>query len=269
MRTFLERKICMIIYGGKSDVGYNREINEDFIHCREIDKNNNILFAVIADGAGTMSSKFQSAPLAALQIESAIERIYETDPDALFDYPSTFLTEAVISAGKTIGTFRVVDEERYAGFATSISCVLILGKRMIIAHSGNTRINLFRYIPKSEQYNCLQLTKDDTKGMELVEQGKLTFAEYHLSAERLQVTGGLGLSSVPKVQTREMELKDNDFILMTTDGIHNAIRPDVFFEIIKRSVNCEETATTLVEAAKIEKYEDNMSALLLWNKGDM
>lgn len=253
----------MILYSGISDVGYNRELNEDFIHIKEIDVSKNIYFAVIADGAGTVSTKFQSASIAALQIEEVIERVYSTTPDALYEYPQAILSEAMHSAGRTLGLFRVIDEEKYAGFASSVTCILIIGNKMTVAHSGNTRANLFRN--KNGNYNCLQLTKDQTKGMELVDEGKMTFNDYHLSAERLIITGGLGLSAEPVIQISNVTLKPNDFILLTTDGIHNAIRPDVFFEIIKRSANCDETVKTLVEAAKIEKYEDNMAAIILWN----
>lgn len=253
----------MILYAGISDVGYNREINEDFIHIKEIDSEKGIFFAIIADGAGTISNKFQAASIASLQIESVIERLCTSSPDILYEYPEAVLSEAFHSAGRTLGLFRVIDEEKYSGFAASVTCVFIVGNKLTVAHTGNTRANLFRY--KNGKYNCLQLTKDQTKGMELVDEGKMSFNDYHLSAERLIITGGLGLSAEPNIQTSSVTLKPNDFILLTTDGIHNAIRPDVFFEIIKRSVNCDETVKTFVEAAKLEKYEDNMAAIMLWN----
>lgn len=258
----------MLIYGGTSDFGCEREINEDFIHAKEIDKENDVLFAVVADGAGTVSTKFQSASIAALEIESVVDRVYSNNPDAILEHPETILSEAVISAGRTLGIFRVIDEEKYAGFAASVSCVLITGNKITIAHSGNTRVHLIRYNKKTDEYNCIHLTKDQTKGMELVDAGKLSFNDYHLSVERLLLTGGLGIAAEPNVQTFTTNIKDNDFILMTTDGIHNAIRADVFFEVIKRSSDCEEAVKALIEGAKLQKYEDNMSGLLIWKRGE-
>lgn len=256
----------MILYGGFNDIGYNREVNEDFIHVKELDTN--VMLAIIADGAGSISSKFQPASLAALHIENVIERVYKTVPDALEEYPDVFLKEAFCAAGRALGIFRVVDEEIYAGFGASVSCALIIKNKIIVAHTGNTRINLIRKSTKHDGFDCLQLTKDQTKGMELVDNKQMSFAEYHLSIERLQVTGGLGVAAVPDVQTFLTTLKDNDFVLMTTDGIHDAIRPEIFFEIIKSSGNCEDAVKALVNAAKMEKYEDNMAGILLWNKGD-
>jgi len=256
----------MILYGGVNDIGYNREINEDFIHVKEIDKN--IIFSIVADGAGSISSKFQPASLASLHIESIIERVYLNSSDALEEYPDIFLKEAFNAAGRALGIFRVVDEEKYAGFGASVSCALIINNKIIVAHTGNTRINLIRKSTKHDGFDCLQLTKDQTKGMELVDNKKMSFAEYHLSVERLQVTGGLGLAAVPDVQTFATTLKENDFVLLTTDGIHDAIRPEIFFEFIKNSSNCEDAVKALVNAAKMEKYEDNMAGILLWNKGD-
>lgn len=259
----------MIHCGGNSDLGYNREINEDFVHFKTIDENNDVYFAAVADGAGTISGKFQSSSIAVLQIEDAIQRVYSTTPDALLEYPGVFLSEFMVAASRSLGIFRVLDEEKYYGFAASLSCALIVKNKITIAHSGNTRVNLFRFNTRKNIFDCVQVTKDQTKGMELVNEGRLSFEEYHLSPDRLIVTGGLGLSSEPNIQVFATNLKNNDFVLFTTDGIHYAIRPDVIFEIIKRSANCEEATKTLIEAAKLEKYEDNMSALLIWNtEGD-
>lgn len=51
---------------------------------------------------------------------------------------------------------------------------------------------------------------------------------------------------------------------MTTDGIHYAIRPEALSDIVLQSGTCSDAAKSLIEAAKIEKYPDNMSALIAY-----
>jgi len=255
-----------ILYAGISDPGYNRTLNEDFVHVKEFDKN--VYFAVVADGAGSINSKFQPGALAGLQIEENLKRIHQENPDALNDYPEIFLREAMIAASYSLGTFRMVDEETYAGFAASVSCVLLDHSKVTLAHSGNTRINLMRLNKKTSNYDIVLLTKDHTKGIEKVDKGEITWEEYHLDPARLEITGGLGMMAQPNIQTFSTKLRNNDFLLLTSDGIHNALRPEHFFEILKRSNDCEETVKALIMGAKQEQYDDNMSAVLIWYSED-
>ena len=254
-----------IVYSGSSDVGYHRESNEDFVHMKEIDNKNNIYFGVVADGAGSKSARFQPATLASVHIERTLERIYKSDPKFFTDHTEIILRECLSSASAILNTFHAADEEHYAGFAASLTCVVIINTRLTFAHSGNTRLHLIRKNKKTETIDVKQLTEDQTEGMKLVKSGELTFEAYHLHPGRLVITGGLGMTEVPRVQTFTLTLRDNDFILITSDGIHDAIRPDNFGELLIRSETCDETVNSLITAAKGEKYEDNMTALLIWN----
>lgn len=263
-----------LYYAAASDIGFadvESHVNEDFVHVKEFETNEGVVtFGVVADGAGstTDGNRFQPAVLAAIQVEEAVERLCKNNVSEFLSCPQVFMQEAMVGASYTLGAFRMANEQRYSGFATSMSCVLIYenGTKFAFAHTGNTRINIIRANKKNDgAFDVRLLTKDQTKGWEEVEKKNLTFAEYHLHPSRLEVTGGLGLSVTPTIQTFSATLKENDFILMTSDGIHNAIRPDVMFELLKKCENCEEVVQSLIRSAKIEQYEDNMAAVLFWN----
>ena len=51
---------------------------------------------------------------------------------------------------------------------------------------------------------------------------------------------------------------------MTTDGIHYAIRPEALSDIVLQSGSCADAAKSLIEAAKLEKYADNMSVIVAY-----
>ena len=50
--------------------------------------------------------------------------------------------------------------------------------------------------------------------------------------DRLVLTSGLGILPEPKLQILDnLSIKKNDILLMTTDGIHYAIRPEALSDI--------------------------------------
>lgn len=253
----------MIAYSGRTDAGFQRETNEDFLMVKEY--GDDIVFAAIADGAGSVGTTFQPATIALMEVKSIIERLYHDREADLRANTELLLGEAVRTAGRVLGAFKTANEELYNGFAASASCCMVVGDTFYFAHTGNTRIHLIRKNAKTNEVVIKMLTKDQTEGQDLLDAGKCSFAEYHLMPERLMINGGLGVVADPIVQTFAMPLKENDILLLTTDGIHYAIRPDVIVEILKRSATLDESIESLILAAKTEEYADNMSALLLWH----
>ena len=79
------------------------------------------------------------------------------------------------------------------------------------------------------------------------------------------ITGGLGVVVDPIIQTYSGKIKDLDFLLMTTDGIHYAVRPEPMAELVIRSEKSEDAVNSLVTAAKSLQYNDNMSAIVVFN----
>ncbi len=252
------------LYGGYSDVGYKRELNEDFMNVTEL--GNDCLFAVIADGAGSKASSLQPAAIATREVDNVIKRVYAKDKEALLKYPTLFMYEAMLSANQTIGAFKLGNEELFAGFASSLTCCLLYDNdKMAFAHTGNTRLYLIRVNPKDNIPNIRQLTVDQTKAHKMLNEGAITLEEYHTHPDRLIITGGLGVVSEPLIQTFEAKIKPLDFLLMTTDGIHYAIKPEPLAEIVIRSETCDNAVKALIEGAMSLKYNDNMSAIVLFN----
>lgn len=250
------------LYAGECDPGFARKVNEDFMRVKELD---DIIIAIVADGAGSTGTTYQPASIAVLEIEDIITRLHSEHPDSFIENAEIYLAEAFRTAGRVLGAFQTANEELYNGFAASVACCIFTKDNLIFAHTGNTRINLIRRNRKSGEVQITLLTKDQTEGQRLLDEGKVTFEEYHLRPERLRITGGLGVVANPNVQTFTMPLRENDFILMTTDGVHCAVRPDAFLEIFKRCQTCQEGVQSVIMAAKELEYADNMTAFLLWN----
>ena len=253
------------IYGGSSDIGYKRDINEDYINIVELD--DETLFTIVADGSGSKCSAMQPASIVSSEMLQILRRVFAEDRDLFLANTGLFLREAMHTANRVLGAFKLGNEEMYAGFGASVTCcVSTTGGKFTLAHCGNTRLYLIRINPKDKVPTIKQITQDHTKARHLVDEGLLTLEHYHTHPDRLIITSSLGVTTDPVIQINSGKLKENDILLLTSDGIHYSIVPAAIMQLVVSSENCDGAVASLIEASKIQKYPDNMSAAVLWNR---
>lgn len=243
--------------GASSDIGVERESQEDFIQFKELD--NNTLLAVIADGTGSAKGFLQPAVITTMNIINEISYLYQKNKEMLLYYPDFFLEQAMHNANIVLGAYKMANEELFSGYATSITSVLFTGENKAhIAHVGNTRFYLMR------NSKIIQITKDQTHGQELLDNGEIDEQTYYVHPARLKITDGLGLTTEPQIVSMCINTMENDLFLMTTDGIHYAIKPSNMMELVFEGQDVVPACNNLINAAKnIVKYPDNMSAIVI------
>lgn len=243
------------------DIGYERENQEDFVEFKELDDKN--LLCVIADGTGSRKNYPQPAVIAVMDITDNLQNLFNNKKDVFLDDPSYFLKEAMLRANTVLGAFKMGNEEIYSGYAASVTCCLLTeNDKFYIAHAGNTRVYLLR------DGQIMQMTRDQTKAQDLVEDGKIDIETYHVHPDRLKMTSGIGVILDPEIQTFSSKMKDNDLIFLSSDGIHYAIQPEAIKQIILESQSADIATANLIDAAKnIIKYPDNMSAIIITKNG--
>lgn len=242
------------LYGANSDIGNSRKLQEDYIFCKEYGDD---LLTIVADGSGTQDDRLQPAVLCVNSIISSIDRAKESN---LFEQNiSYFIKNAMLEANNALGILKIANEEIYFGYAASCSLLYLTSDgKMYYAHAGNTRIYLMR------GGNLIQLTEDHTVAQEKLDDGKINNEQYYITTDRLSLTNGLGLSAEPVIYVNEGRIKDNDIILMTSDGVHYAIRPEFITSIVLESENPISAAENLVKSSKdIVQYPDNISAIVI------
>ena len=217
--------MALYFCGATSDIGVGRELQEDFVQLCELDDNN--LFCVIADGTGSMPQRPQPAAIVAMDIVENIKDTFEQQKDLLLSCPGFFIRKAMQDANRILGAFQMGNEELFSGYSASLTCCLFMeNKRITIGHAGNTRF----YLMRNAQLNLI--THDHTKAFQLLSEGKIDKETYYVHDDRLKLTSGLGKIIDPKIEIFNGQMKDTDIVLMTTDGIHYALRPDAMTEII-------------------------------------
>lgn len=251
-------------YGGTADCGYGREVNEDFFDFVVLSEN--VLFALVADGAGSKQNGLglQPAVVASSEITETIRRLYAYDPEMFLAHPTEMLLEAVNVANRVIGAFKVANDELYSGFGVCISCCLIYeNSKFCFVHCGNTRIHLLR-LQTDGSSRIIQLTQDHTKAAQMLQEGIIKGEEYYGHPARYVFTSGIGIVASPELQTYTGRLKKGDILLLTTDGIHYAIRPEAMGDIVLQAGNWSAATRALVDGAKMLKMEDNATAALVF-----
>ncbi len=247
------------LYGAHSDIGLERRLQEDYMMCKEYDNNNygKDLLAIIADGTGTADDRLQPAVLATNTIIESIDYVKNEAPNLFDTNPLFFLQKAMLEANSVIGALKIANEEFYSGYGASVSVLYLSDDKIFYAHAGNTRIYILR------QGTLHSMTTDHTLAQQKLENNDLSI-DYYLSSDRLKVTNGIGIVADPKIDVGKGKMKDNDIFILTTDGVHYAIRPEFFPQIILESPDTESAARSLVLGARDEvKYPDNMTAIVI------
>lgn len=248
--------------GGASDIGIDRERMEDYFTFTDL--GDYTTCAVIADGTGSLHENPQPAAIAANHVIDEIKRDYDSARDLLLQNPGFFLNSAFMNANDLLRAFKLGNEEKFSGYFSSMTAIFLdsyeergeVFTDMFYVHAGSTRLYLLRD-------GILDLiTRDDTEGMALVDKGDLDEESYYTSPECLMLTNWIGAPSVT-IQSGSISLYPGDLILMTTDGIHLALRPSAMTQMILESASPEEAAAMLVEGGKYLKYPDNMSAMVI------
>ena len=243
-----------------TDIGVEREKMEDYAAFVELDDEN--LFCIIADGTGSRDNCFQPAMMISTDIAAAVQSFFNDRKETFLNDPEYFIKRFMFDANRMIGAFHVANEELYSGYAASVTCCLFSfsdnTRMMYGASCGNTRL----YVIRNGKLN--RITNDDTVAYALFREGRIDSEAYHTDPKRLEMTSGIGLVSNPEIETFGGKLRPNDVVLMTTDGIHYALKPEPLAEILLKAGEPLASCQALISAAKdVVKYPDNMAAMII------
>ena len=257
----------MYIVNGSYEIGSGRTVNEDYVSVTEFD-NDNVL-TIIADGAGSQPSGLQPAVIAASEVIMHMRRQYARGVEYFHAHASEALTDAFLIANRVIGAFKTANEEYYSGVSCSMTaCLLMKDGEFTMTHIGNTRLYMFRQNPKTQEVVMRQITVDETLAKTNMGTNGMQKEEYYLSEDRLVLTNALGVVPEPAVHTSKSKIRENELILLTTDGVHYAVREEAIKEIVLTAGTPEAAVKGLLVAAGYTNYNDNYGAAVIYRAAD-
>jgi serine/threonine protein phosphatase PrpC len=229
-----------------TDVGRARSGNEDSYFCGRT------VFAV-ADGLGGHQGG-EVASAAAVEPLAALDGREFADPAEAAEA----LTAAIREANSAI-LDRAAGDPGLWGMGTTVTAAAQAGDRHLqLAHVGDSRAYLLR------DGSLEQLTTDHTVVAELVRRGRLTPAQAAIHPERSILTRAVGLDPRIPVDTPEpVELRDGDQVLLSSDGLTEAVDDDQIAELLSSQDNGNAACQALIDAANAAGGPDNITVVLL------
>jgi serine/threonine protein phosphatase PrpC len=212
-----------------------RAANEDFALAREEIRGGGECLAIIADGMGGAAGGRLAAEIA---VRGFVEA-YEAMPRTLgIDRAAA---RALAAMNRWIHAVASRDPA-HRGMATTLSALVLRGRRAHVVHVGDTRI----YRLREGHLACL------------------THDHVHAHPDlRHVLVRAVGLEESVRADYAQHELRPHDRFLLCTDGVHGVLDEPRLARFLGQRGAPEEAARALVEAALRAGGRDNATALVL------
>jgi protein phosphatase len=244
---------------GKTDVGLQRELNEDNFGIIEA-----LNLAVVCDGmgghaAGEIASKSAVDTIIRLHTDSRPPSGTETAFDLPGDFSSEgkFLTSTVRIANTRIHK-NAQSKVGLSGMGTTVVAAIFHHDRISICHVGDSRA----YRVKNGVLQ--QLTEDHSWVNELIAAGQLSRDEAREFPNRNVITRALGVREKVKVDLREEKVNQGDIFLLCSDGLVGCLPDEDILEIVTAGGDdLDKIADDLIAGANSGGGDDNITCALM------
>lgn len=242
---------------GKSDVGSVRKNNED-----NFGYDTRYGIFVVCDGmggqaAGEVASKMSvdavleyfrrdngNMPAGARRFEGVSER-------------ANALGNAILKANATVYKASRQGQSDHAGMGSTIASVLVRDNFLAVGHVGDSRVYLIR------NNQIQQLTNDHSLVMEQVRRGLMTLQEAERSEIQNIILRALGSEENVEPDLQDGICQPNDTLLLASDGLTKLVNDKRLLEIVQSAPSLARACEQLVDAAKKQGGDDNITCLLI------
>ncbi len=233
-----------------SDVGRNRETNEDSYCCEP-----RVGLYVVADGMGGHVAGEVASRLA---VETLLRTFRNGGP------PTGDPEEAAARMRRAVdeANDRILEQmETHAeqrGMGTTLVALLVSGSWAIIGHVGDSRAYLLR------DGELRRLTEDHSWVHEQVRAGLLSAGDAERHPLRNVVTRALGSRLRVSLDLCRERILPGDVFLLCSDGLNSMVHDEEIRELLRRYQDEPERACrALVEAANAHGGEDNTTVVVV------
>lgn len=237
------------------DIGLGRETNEDrFL----VDKQLNML--AVSDGmgghaAGEVAAK-RSLEIAAefMRSRGPIEKMARASPDGYFRVLQ--LAEDALEEASRRVYQQASAEAACAGMGATLTMLVVVDDKGIIAHVGDSRL----YLLRGQQLHLL--TNDHTVAEEMFQAGAISREQANRSPYANALTRAIGTQPAVQVETLLFDLLPSDICLLCSDGLSNYFSDPSEIVSILSDEDLESVADRLVEFAISHGGRDNITAVV-------
>lgn len=236
---------------GKTDTGLVRRSNQDdFAFGRFSDET---VWAVVCDGMGGANGGNIASSTAVKVISENITAGYSPDIDT--DGFKDLLLNSINAANKRVFDMARAEPSLF-GMGTTVVAGLVRKDKAYIVHAGDSRAYLL------SEGQIRQITRDHSIVQEMLECGKLTPDEAKIHPQKNIITRALGVEETLAIDYCTTDLKDNDYLLICTDGLSNHIETGKILETV---INCglDGSPEELIKLANDDGGSDNITVVVI------
>ena len=267
---------------GLTDVGQQRELNEDLFYYRVVQASDEgpLGLFVVADGmgghlAGEVASQWavqtlkrELAPLFRPQDPSVTRRLDAEALGAVGRAATVRLAEtdlarmlehAMERANQVLLGYAHKHPDEAGGMGSTLTLAVVEDDRLTVAHAGDSRAYLWR------DGGLRQLTEDHSVPGALLKQGRITPQEAHEHPHRHILYRCLGLKPNLEVDIYPAEeLHPGDTLLLCSDGLWDMVYPaERLSAFLASEAGTSFICRRLVDAANEAGGEDNITVVLV------
>ena len=210
---------------GNTHVGRVRSSNQDSYLC-----DNKRGLYIIADGMGGHAGGEVASSLAVQNIRSFLDAqlgaVLNTTTEDGVSPVTSIISDSINHASARIYD-RALEEPNLKGMGTTATVARAIGKSLVCAHVGDSRLYLIRcgYI--------YQITTDHSLVSEQLRAGVITKEEAENHHLRNVITRSVGYQEQEDVDSYVLELEPDDYIVMCSDGLHGRVSEEIICDYCK------------------------------------
>lgn len=231
----------------KTDVGRRRATNQDAFCCARLSDGTE--FMVLCDGMGGHRGGNVAAEIAVRGFREILATQLRANlrPKDL----KSILSGCIVRISNLIAdTAR--ENSDFAGMGSTVVLAVRCGKKLCIAHVGDSRAYLFR------SGKLQRLTKDHSLVQTLIDSGQITAEEGETHPHRNVITRVLGYAEDLLAEVSLSDVKAGDVFLLCSDGLTVTVRDEELEKILKENAP-ESLADLLVARALDAGGPDNVT----------
>ncbi len=147
-------------------------------------------------------------------------------------------------------------DSRYAGMGTTLTLLLVLGEKAIMAHVGDSRLYLYR------QGEIHLLSTDHTLANEMAREADAEESAWWKQRYSHVLTRTIGCHESVLVDTLLFDLLPDDVCLLCTDGLSNHVNAGELVQVFGQNP-LQEIPEMLIEMANSRGGQDNITAVVV------
>lgn len=231
-----------------TDIGMVREVNEDSVFVSNQPIGNLPNLFIVADGMGGHNAGDYASQMAVEVVKKTLAQSQETNPEIMIRQAITTANDFLLEKAR--------QDVRLKGMGTTVVVATVIEKTLYFANVGDSRLYLLNKEIK-------QLSKDHSLVQEMVRLGGINSEEAKHHPDKNIITRAVGAKEELKIDFFEYRLKQQDVVLMCTDGLSNMVEDEDIFRVVKSARDVVEATEQLIEKAKENGGNDNIGVIVI------